>query len=264
MELFETLQDYLEEETNLESYLIYESRWTGPPAGRKDPFTLDEVDIGFMASSDFLGMVRERNQYVELCGAGAVFGHSKNLKNRPHYYTDVIIPAGTKSKYKELHDLRGHSLAFSSQKSVSSAMIVLGTLKKMGFNSSFFSNLQETGSHLASIQSVLDNRVTAAAVDSNVLFNYLAKIPGQKEHLQLFTSFGPLPTYPIVFNSRLPAELKTKITDSLIKMSKKISWCKRIQQFNISEFVPIDMSLYDIEKDLAEAVHGMSLSSTYY
>ena len=50
-----------------------------------------------------------------------------------------------RQKYKELHDIRGHSLAFSSQKSPSSAMMVLGTLKKMGFNSSFFSNLQETG-----------------------------------------------------------------------------------------------------------------------
>ena len=36
-------------------------------------------------------------------------------------------------------------MAFSSQKSPSSAMMVLGTLKRMGFNSSFFSNLQETG-----------------------------------------------------------------------------------------------------------------------
>lgn len=264
VELFEAIEDYLEEETGLETSLLYESRWSGPPKDRKDPFTLDEVDIGFMSSTEFLRMVRERNQHVELCGAGAVFGHSKNVKGRPYYYTDIVISAANKLKYKDLHDIRGHSLAFSSQKSPSSAMMVLGTLKKMGFNSSFFSNLQETGSHIASIESLLDHRVTAAAVDSNVLFNYLAKHPHQKDLLHVFTSFGPLPSYPIVLNSGLPDDLKAKITDSLLKMSKKNNWSKRLLAFNITEFVPIDMSLYDLEQELTELVHGMSLTTTYY
>ena len=44
--LFDLLRDYLEAETGLEAYLIYESRWSGPPPDRKDPFTTDEVDIG--------------------------------------------------------------------------------------------------------------------------------------------------------------------------------------------------------------------------
>lgn len=60
------------------------------------------------------------------------------------------------------------------------------------------------------------------------------------------------------------ADLKAKITDALINMKKKITWCKKLQSYNISEFVPVDTSLYDIEKELADAVHGMSLSTTYY
>ena len=44
--LFDLLRDYLEAETGLEAYIIYESRWSGPPPGRQDPFTADEVDIG--------------------------------------------------------------------------------------------------------------------------------------------------------------------------------------------------------------------------
>ena len=79
----------------------------------------------------------------------------------------------SRSKYKELHDLRGHSLAFSSQKSVSSAMIVLGTLKKMGFNSSFFSNLQETGKDKFQLESVICKTVNNQINDSNtLLFNF--------------------------------------------------------------------------------------------
>ena len=46
VELFETIVHYLEEKLGFDSYLIYESRYEGPPADKTDPFTLDEVDIG--------------------------------------------------------------------------------------------------------------------------------------------------------------------------------------------------------------------------
>ena len=62
----------------------------------------------------------------------------------------------------------------------------------------------------------------------------------------------------------IPADLKAKVTDSLLNISKKSSWSKRFQAFNITEFVPVDMTLYDLEKELAELVHGMSLTTTYY
>jgi len=46
LELFETYQHYLEEVLSRESHLIVESRWGAPPAGKTDPFTANEVDIG--------------------------------------------------------------------------------------------------------------------------------------------------------------------------------------------------------------------------
>jgi len=46
LELFQTYQHYLEEVLSCESYLTVESRWGAPPAGKTDPFTSNEVDIG--------------------------------------------------------------------------------------------------------------------------------------------------------------------------------------------------------------------------
>ena len=46
VEFFEMISHYLEEKMKCPVYLIYESRWTGPPEGRADPFTLDHVDLG--------------------------------------------------------------------------------------------------------------------------------------------------------------------------------------------------------------------------
>jgi len=49
LELFQIYQRYLEKVLSCESHLIVESRWGAPPAGKMDPFTANEVDIG-MAS----------------------------------------------------------------------------------------------------------------------------------------------------------------------------------------------------------------------
>lgn len=47
-------------------------------------------------------------------------------------------------------------------------------------------------------------------------------------------------------------------------MSKSGKWSKKLQSFGISEFVSIDQSLYDMEKDLISSVGKLSMSSTYY
>ncbi|XP_052228447.1 uncharacterized protein LOC127842769 isoform X2 [Dreissena polymorpha] len=263
VELFELLLEYLEGVTGRQGYLIYESRWTGPPQQRVDPFTSNEVDIGLMSSTDYLRLVSNQNKHISLCEAGAVFNHTKNTE-RPVYFADVIIHARNKLKYKDMHDLRGHSLGFAGSKSISSCLAVLDYLKKQGFDVSFFGSTFECGSHIGLINSVLANRVDVASVDSNALFNFLKTNPSHKDDLQVITSFGPLPTYPIVLNSRMPDALKTQITQGLLDMAKDSNWRKRLEEFNINGFVPIDSSLYVIETDLASNIGKLKMNATYY
>lgn len=61
-----------------------------------------------------------------------------------------------------------------------------------------------TGSHIKSLQMILDKKVDTAAIDSNVLRSFLKVHPEYKEKLTVLTSFGPMPIYPIVFNARMP------------------------------------------------------------
>lgn len=51
---------------------------------------------GFMSSSSFLKLLDEKNKFVELLPVAAVLNHSKNTKNLPGYYSDVIIHADGK------------------------------------------------------------------------------------------------------------------------------------------------------------------------
>ena len=54
---------------------------------------------------------------------------------------------------------------------------------------------------------VLDRKADFAAIDSNSLQYYLLEHPEVKKNLKVLTSFGPMPIYPVVFNSRLPGKI---------------------------------------------------------
>ena len=62
------------------------------------------------------------------------------------------------------------------------------------------------GSHCGLIQNVLDSRADVAAVDCNALHGFLRQHPNHADDITVINSFGPLPTYPIVFNSKMPGE----------------------------------------------------------
>ena len=48
-ELFQVYQHYLEEELKVKSYLLVESRSSGPLTDRRDPFTLNDADLGTLS-----------------------------------------------------------------------------------------------------------------------------------------------------------------------------------------------------------------------
>ncbi|ESO97728.1 hypothetical protein LOTGIDRAFT_208867 [Lottia gigantea] len=261
IELFETLMHYLEQVTGREAYIIHESRWSCPPSERVDLFTTDEVDIGFMCGS---GYIRLRdNPNVELCKAAPLHIH-KNSQNRPVYFSDVIIDSSNKLKYKEFQDLKGHKWAYNDNLSVSGNLIVLKNLKQMGVNSTFFGNILCSGSHLKSIEMVLDGTVDAAAIDSNTLSAYLKSHPHLKDRITIITSFGPMPVYPVVFNSRLPGELKDQITKGLLEINKKPEWKEKLLELGVNGYIPIDSSLYNLETELVDLVKGLSIVAAYY
>ncbi|KAK3595763.1 hypothetical protein CHS0354_025395 [Potamilus streckersoni] len=263
VELFETIRDYLEQVTGLEASLLYESRFDGPTLDRINPFTEDEVDIGFMSSTAFVRQLKNGNKHVKLCNAAAYHLHRKNT-GRPIYFGDVIIRKDDETKYKEFYDLRGHKWAYDKENSLSGNLIVLDHLKKMGFNSTFFGNILVSGSHLNSIKMVLDHAVDAASIDSSVLAAYFNQHPDQQKKLVVLTSLGPCPSYPIVFNTRLPDDLKETITAALLEMGKKPDWTHRLNSFKVGGFLPTDMALYDMQTEITESIKGLSISTAYY
>ncbi|KAK3083643.1 hypothetical protein FSP39_000684 [Pinctada imbricata] len=263
IEWFESILYYLEATLDCEGYIIHESRHSGPPPDRVDPFTTDDVDLGFMCSSGFIRLKEEGNKYISLCKAAPVHIHP-NGQGKPVYFSDVVVRASERSKYVSFTDLKGHSFTYNGTDSLSGSLVVLKELKKLGYNSNFFGNLIHSGSHIRSLQMILDKKVDTAAIDSNVLKSFLKEHPEYREKLAVLTSFGPMPIYPIVFNARMPVEDQEKITAALLCMHKDPEWYSKMAENNVQQFVSIDESLYDMEADIKTLVKGLSISPAYY
>ncbi|XP_074641893.1 uncharacterized protein LOC141899456 [Tubulanus polymorphus] len=263
IEYFQCIQEYLEEKLAMESYLIYESRWEGPPMNRLDPFTLDEADIGFISSTSFLRLFDSGNKYLELIPVAPIHEHPMT-QGRPVYFTDVIIHASNSSRIDDFDSLKGHKWAYSNDESVSAHDTTLEFLKKLGTNATYFGNVLKSGSHLKSIRMVLDGSADAAPISSTYLCHYRKTRPEIKDKIKTLTSWGPLPNHPMVFNSRLPSEYKEKICELLMNMPTDQKWRDKLALFSVQGFVASDLSLYQREVNLRTKTKNLGMTAVYY
>ncbi|XP_071509009.1 uncharacterized protein [Diadema antillarum] len=263
VEFFEMIAHYLEEKMGCPVYLIYESRWSGPPSDRTDPFTLDHIDLAFMNAEPFMKLVSRAKDKAELLPVAPVYPHPKS-DNKPVYFSDVIVHADNCEKYKEFKDLRGVKWAYSGPDSPSGVYTTLRQLKKMGETVMFFGHIIQSGSHAKSIEMVADKTADAAAINSTTLSYQMKLHPSLAEKLQIMTSWGPLPVQPIVVNSRMSDELKKELTNHLLNMHKEKVWKLRMEEFTLKQFAPVDMMFYHQEEDLRKEVSKMSIEGTVY
>lgn len=264
--LFELVRDFLEEKTGMKGYLITESRWDGPPEDRTDPLTGDIADIVFMTSSAFLEQ-KEKNKFMELCPAAPVHIHPK-ASDDPVCFSDIVVLKSKveQSIYRDFEALRGSRWAYTHKKSVTGSTAMLAELKKHGYNANFFGTSFESGSHLNSIQMLLSRQVDVASVNSVVMSAFKMDNPKQAEELHTLKSLGPFPIYSIVFNKRLPAELKGQITQALQNMTKEgcSKWASHFLMLGVKSFTAVTEDSFTTENDIKELVKNMSIVPAYY
>ncbi|KAL8619139.1 hypothetical protein ACOMHN_019411 [Nucella lapillus] len=266
--LFELFRDFLEKKTGMKGYLITESRWDGPPDDRTDPLTGNDADILFLSSSAFLDLKdRKKNQYMELCGAGPVHINPR-ASEEPVCFSDIVILSSkvTQQVYKDFESLRGSRWAYCHKNSITGSLAMLSELKKRGYNANFFGNSFESGSHLKSIQMLQNGQVDVASVSSVVMAAYRISHPQRAEGLSVLCSLGPFPIYTIVFNSRLPTDLKNQMTKALQTMGTEDGhkWAGQFLLLGVKGFARITEESFTLESDVTENVKNMSIAPAYY
>ena len=161
----------------------------------------------------------------------------------PIYYSYLIVRKN--SPLQHFNDLKSSVFCINEQESFSGCQVVRYYLAKLG-QSGFFSKVIESGSHLQSIQSVLDKKADSAAID-HTLFEYWAKRnPGLAKTLRIIERLGPFPMPPLVISQSVPKEIKQQIQTALLEMPKDL-----LKEFDIKEFQKVDDASYDAIRQAA-------------
>ncbi len=207
--LFEGVADYLQETLGMSVSLTCETRFSGPPRDKPDPFTSGEADLAFMCAPPFFWCL-ECGVPAELLGVAPVFDDLR-ARGKPVYFSDVVVLA--ENPVATFAELRGGSWAYNDLCSLSGYYCLLEQLHTLGENLTFFDRLIASGSHAASLELVSSGRASAAAIDSNVL--RLADF-AVKGRINVLTTWGPFPVQPLVVRSGLGSDLKTRLREALL------------------------------------------------
>ncbi|GBN81798.1 hypothetical protein AVEN_174208-1 [Araneus ventricosus] len=218
--------------------------------------------IAWMSSTIYLRMLKDSSP-IELLPISSVHEHIRN-SDRPGYYSDVIMHKDLGEKVKDFIDLRGSKWAYNCPESLSGHVITLSKMKETGENASFFGNVLYSGSHLDSIKMVIGKKVDAAAVDANCLAFFLERNSHLADEIKVLTSWGPLPPYPFVVNSKLDESVKSDIMKCLLNMHQDREGLKKLEEFHVRKFAPISADVYAKEQFMIERTKDLSFGTTYY
>ena len=249
--LFEALADHVQRTLGRERVsLRVESRTSGPQKGDECSSFAEEADVAFMCAPSFVWLRDLRSPPVELLGLLPVFDDERN-RGRPVYFCDVVVR--NDAPIHAFSELQGGSWAYNDACSLSGYYCLLSKLAKSGTDESFFENILCSGSHLNSIEAVLNGRADAAAIDSNVLRIRFREAPALRKMLRVIESWGPYPIQPIVVSSALQPELKQRLRTAFLVTEQDQQTRRTLKQFGLSHFVAADQRNYssDAHIDLA-------------
>jgi phosphonate transport system substrate-binding protein len=156
------------------------------------------------------------------------------------------------SPARSFHDLRGRSWAYNEPLSHSGYGITRYHLLRMGETNGFFGRVVEAGFHETAIRMVADGRVDGSAIDSQVLAIALRDDPSLRAALRVIDSLGPSTIQPVAVSKRVPEELRSSVTEVLVRMGADGSR-ERLDHALVERFVPVAASSYDDIRMMVEA-----------
>lgn len=179
-----------------------------------EEFADGQVDVGFLCGLLYIRMMRWNNCPVELLAAPVLL--PDRYEDRPIYFSDVIVRRD--SHYTSFDDLQGCTWAYNERASHSGCNLVCYSLLERRKSPHYFGELIKSGSHLNSLQMVIDAHADAAAIDSHILDVLLHRDPALATQIRVVSMLGPSAMPPIVVAKRLPAHLKERLRSVLTSM----------------------------------------------
>jgi phosphonate transport system substrate-binding protein len=243
--LFEALTDHVQRTLGRERVsLRVESQASGPQRGGECSSFAEEADVAFMCAPSFVWLRDLRPPPAELLGVLPVFDDERN-QGKPVYFCDVVVR--NDAPIQAFSGLEGGTWAYNDACSLSGYYSLFDKLAESSADESFFDNIFCSGSHLNSIEAVLNGRADAAAIDSNVLRIRFREAPTLRKELRVVESWGPYPIQPVVVSSALDPELKQRLCAAFLSTEQDQQTRRTLKQFGLSRFGVADQGDYSLE-----------------
>jgi phosphonate transport system substrate-binding protein len=200
-----------------------------------DEFADGRAHVGFLCGLPYSQAARQDDPAIELLAAPVLY--PQRYQGEPIYFSDIIVRAG--SSFTSFEDLQGCAWGYNEKTSHSGWNIVRYNLAMRGKTLDYFGRLVKTGSHLRSIEMVLQGDIDAAAIDSHVLDVLRMRNARLDTSLRIIDTFGPSPIPPIVVAKSLPDSLKQEIKRILLAMHHDTEAAEALRQELIAKFVSV-------------------------
>jgi len=161
----------------------------------------------------------------------------------------AVIIARKDHGFRTLSDLKGRNFAFVDPSSTSGHLFPKAALVKLGYDpDTFFGRVFFSGGHDASVLSVQNGKVDAAAVADALLEAAYARGVVKREDLQVLWTSEPIPTVPYVMRRDLPDDLRKRIRTAFLEIRDLAVG----SHATIVRVDPIDDSAYDGIRETAK------------
>lgn len=166
------------------------------------------------------------------------------------------------SDIETLEDLQGRTFAFADPESTSGNIIpsdiILTEMPQLGLtfddlhtDGKFFKSAMYSGSHISSVQAVVQGNVDAAAVSSVTMDNQIDAGIIKEDDLKIIHESPIIPMNPVAVQKDLPQELKDKVKEFLLSYDDPEFFGDE-EGKEQERFIPADESHYDYLQDLKE------------
>ena len=185
------------------------------------------IDVGYVSSSDAISFAD--NEVAEILVAGQ--HQSFTPEGQPYtgaYYYSVWLSLMDRP-YKDISDLKGKSVAFSSRTSTSGYLIPSWDLIKKGLVpeggslKSFFGedNIFYGTGYVSAVEQVLEGKAEAAAVSYYVYEKDKHLTLEQRNKLKIIQRQGPVASHTFCVRSSLPQKDQDLLKKTLISISQE-------------------------------------------
>ena len=235
-----TLRSYLS--PNYEELYRYLAGQIGRAIGREVRFEVGHDFREFLTNPTDLALacgfwyVQNADYYEPLV---APVMTDRRYGRQPVYFVDVLTRADEQPALSDLASLAGKTFGFNEIQSFSGYHALVAELAKQGRTTGFFERLVKTGSHLNSLEKLLQAEIDFATLDSTVLDFERARRPALAPQLRVVTSLGPYPAPPLLINRAIEPSLRSRLLDLLRGMSGP-----RLADFGLLGYRAVDRAFY--------------------